>query len=301
MINKEEAIFLQTIKDSYIYSFDRSHEPMARVQLNEVFAVETLDCYGGTFTSESQLREDYPDLKINGATGPIFVEGVKAGDTLVVEILQIDLDDKGVMITMPGLGLLGEEITESETRILPVDDDHAVLDGRVKIPLNKMIGVMGVAPKNEPVATESPGDHGGNLDTKEITAGNKVYFPVATDGALLALGDMHAAMGDGELNGTGIEIGGTAILRVKKKENMTITTPIVETDTHTMFLNSAKDFDEAVKGSMAIAVDWLQQKHDLKYSDAYRLLTAVGDIKVSQLVNPQVTVRVAIPRSILQL
>lgn len=292
---------MQTIKGSYIYSFDRENEPMARVQLDEIFAVETLDCYGGAITSEGQLRSDFPDLKINGATGPIYIEGVEKGDTIAVEILKIDLDDKGVMITQPGGGLLGDQIIESETRILPVNDNYALLTDRVKIPLNKMIGVIGVAPEKDPVSSITPGSHGGNLDTKEITEGNTVYLPVGTDGALLALGDMHAAMGDGELNGTGIEIGGTAILRVKKKAEVSITSPIVETDTETMFLYSDEDFTKAVQGSMAIAVNWLQKKHELKYSDAYRLLTAVGDIKVSQLVNPKLTVRLAIPRSIFQL
>src|SRR5690625_5041441 len=111
---------MQTIKDSYIYTFDPNNEPVAKVQLGETFAVETLDCYGGVFTSENQLRGDYPDLKINGATGPIYVEGIAAGDTLAVDILKIDLDDQGVMTTQPGLGLLGEQITEEQTRILPV-------------------------------------------------------------------------------------------------------------------------------------------------------------------------------------
>jgi len=205
------------------------------------------------------------------------------------------------MITQPGGGLLGEHITEDQTRLVPVYDDYALLVDRVKIPLNKMIGVLGVAPKGEPVSSVSPGCHGGNLDTKEITEGNIVYFPVATDGALLALGDMHAAMGDGELNGTGIEIGGTAILRVNKKADVSISSPIVETKTETMFLYSDEDFTKATQGSMEIAVRWLQRKHDLKYADAYRLLTAVGDLKVSQLVNPKVTVRVAIPKTVFQL
>src|SRR5690625_3547529 len=156
------GFFIQTIKDSYIYSFDRNNKPIAHVQLGEVFAVKTLDCYSGVITSENQLRGDFPDLKINAATGPIYVEGVKQGDTLAVEILKIDLDDQGVMITQPGGGLLGDQITKSETRIVPIYDDHALLVGKVKIPLNKMIGVMGVAPAGEPVSAISPGSHGGN-------------------------------------------------------------------------------------------------------------------------------------------
>lgn len=301
MIKRKGGVFLQTIKDSYIYSFDQNHEPIAHVQPGEVFAVKTLDCYGGAITSEEQLRSDFPDLKINGATGPIYVEGIKAGDTLAVEILKIDLDDQGVMITQPKGGLLGEHITEEQTRIVPVYDDHALLVDRVKIPLNKMIGVMGVAPAGEAISSISPGSHGGNLDTKEITEGNTIYFPVATEGALLALGDMHAAMGDGELNGTGIEIGGKAILRVSKKQDVSIAAPIVETATETMFLYSDEDFTKATKGSMKIAIEWLQKEYHLKFADAYRLLTAVGDIKVSQLVNPKVTVRVAIPKTVFKL
>lgn len=297
----EGGNILKIVKDQYIYAFDSSAEPIEHVSLGEIFAVKTLDCYGGVFKTEQDVRSNFPDLVFNGATGPIYIDGIKKGDTLAIEIMNIDLDKQGVMITQPGGGLLGDHIEEEETRILPIHKDHALLADKVKVPLNKMIGVIGTAPEGEPIGSMSPGNHGGNLDTKEITEGNTLYLPVFHDGALLALGDLHAAMGDGELNGTGIEIGGQVVLRVTKKADLTITTPIVETDTHVMIINSAKVFNEAVRGSMLLAAGFLMEKHNIKFSDAYRLISAVSDIKVSQLVNPKVTVRVALPKEILSL
>lgn len=292
---------MKIVKDQFIYSFNASVKPIAQVDLNEIFAVKTVDCYGGVIKTEKDLRSDFPQLKTNGATGPIYINNIKKGDTIAIEIINIDLDPQGVMVTRPGGGILGDYIKEYETRILPIKEDYAILAEHVKIPLNKMIGVIGIAPKSGPFSCLEPGDHGGNLDTKDIREGNTLYLPIFHDGGLLALGDLHAAMGDGELNGSGIEIGGQVILRVRKKVDLKITTPIVETNTHIMIINSAKEFNVAVKECMIKAINLLMNQYDIKFSDAYRLLSAVGDLKVSQLVNPKVTVRIAIPKTTLKI
>lgn len=292
---------MKIVKDHYIYTFNSLVRPVVQVDLNEVFTVKTVDCYGGVIRTENDLRSNFPNLKTNGATGPIFINNVKKGDTIEVEILKIDLDSQGVMVTRPHGGLLGDCIKENETRILPIEEDHAILADRIKIPLNKMIGVIGIAPEKVAISTLEPGDHGGNLDTKDISEGNTLYLPIFHEGGLFALGDLHAAMGDGELNGSGIEVGGQVVLRIRKKEDLSITTPIVETHSHIMIINSAKEFNEAVRRCMLISVDFLMKKHNIKFTDAYRLLSAIGDIKVSQLVNPKITVRIALPKSLLKL
>lgn len=291
---------MKTIKGNYIYEFSKANKPISAVKLNENFVVETLDCYGGNLKSESDLRSDFPNLKINPATGPIFVENVKKGDTLAIEIREISLNDCGVMATGPDVGLLGDYITETQTKILPIEENHAILNGKVKIPVNKMIGVIGVAPEHTPVRSSTPGEHGGNMDTKAITEGNTLYLPVFQDGGLLAMGDLHAAMGDGELDGTGIEIGGKVTLRVRKEETIQLSTPIVETDTHFMVIASAEQFREAVRKGMLEAASLLQHNRNLEFSDAYRLLSASGDLRVSQLVNPKVTIRIALPKTVLK-
>lgn len=290
---------LKIIKDNYIYAFDSAHESIAHVDLNEVFMVETLDCYGGNLKTEKDLRSDFPDLQTNGSTGPIYINNVKKGDTIALDILQIDLDEQGVMVTRPNGGLLGNEITGYETKLLPIKKDHAILANKIHVPLNKMIGVIGVAPKKGSISCVEPGFHGGNLDTKDITVGNTLYLPIFHDGGLLALGDLHAAMGDGELNGSGIEIGGRVLLRVRKVNEVDTITPIVETEDRIKIIYSDQDFYTAVRECMKYVITLLMERHKISFNDAYRLLSISGDIKVSQLVNPKVTIRISLPKKVL--
>lgn len=115
------------------------------------------------------------------------------------------------MVTSPGLGVLGEKITEAHTKIIPIKNGFAEFNEKIRLPLTPMIGVLGVAPAEGSVHCAVPGDHGSNMDTKLIKVGSKVYLPVFVSGANLALGDLHACMGDGELSGTGIETAGQSM------------------------------------------------------------------------------------------
>ncbi|WP_085524505.1 acetamidase/formamidase family protein [Tuberibacillus sp. Marseille-P3662] len=290
---------MQTIDGSYIYEFSSANKPINSVKLNETFSIKTLDCYGGQLKSESDLRADFPNLKINPATGPIYIENIEKGDTISIDIKRIELNDQGVMATGPDTGILGDYITESQTKILPITDGCALLNNQIKIPINKMIGVIGVAPEDHAIPCSTPDIHGGNMDTKDITEGSTLHLPVFHEGGLLALGDLHAAMGDGELDGTGIEIGGEVTLQIKKNDNFKLKTPIVETDTHFMVIASAEAFNDAVRQGMLNAISLLQHKHQIAFADAYRLLSAKGDLRISQLVNPKVTVRMALPKTVL--
>ncbi|WP_438313847.1 acetamidase/formamidase family protein [Sporosarcina sp. FA9] len=285
-------------KNRFVTSFSSAHEPAYTVALGETFVVETHDCYSGVFKSEEQLRTDVEVPFINPATGPIYIEGLQAGDTLRVEILDIQLDEFGVMMLYPGMGPIGELVPKMDTRIMPIAGDKVIFNENIHLPLRPMIGVMGVAPEGEAVSTVSPGDHGGNMDTKYITTGNTVYFPVFHDGGLFGLGDMHAAMGDGELNGSGVEIGGKVTLRLTKVTGK-ITMPFVETMDSYMVISSGKTFEEATNRGLETVVALLQEKLSLPFNEAYRLLSATCDLQISQIVNPLMTVRVAVPKSLL--
>src|SRR5699024_2115848 len=98
---------------------------------------------------------------------------------------------------------------QSKISIALIENNSIFFDFGIKIPVRPMIGTIGVAPSKEPVSTLYPGDHGGNMDLNEIHIGSIVYLPVFVRGALLSLGDIHASMGDGEVTGTGVEIGAT--------------------------------------------------------------------------------------------
>lgn len=171
--------------------------------------METDDCYGGQITDASVKRPDIDITIMDCSVGPIEVRGAKPGDTLCVEILAIELGRQGVMVTSKGLGVLGDRITEADTKVIPIEDGFACFSDKIRLPLTPMVGVCGVAPRpGLDIHCAVPGDHGSNMDTKMVKAGARVYLPVSVPGAGLAVGDLHACMGDGELSGTGIETPG---------------------------------------------------------------------------------------------
>ncbi|MDK2856760.1 MAG: amidase [Bacillota bacterium] len=285
--------------DRVIYAFSPKNEPVDWVDLNEEFWMELRDCYSGQIKTEKDLRPNIDTSIMDAATGPVGIRGVRHGDVIAVTIHEIELAPQGVMVTAPGLGPLGEFIREPNTKIIPVRQGLAYFSDQIQLPLTPMVGVLGVAPAEGEIHCVVPGKHGGNLDTKDITAGNKVYFPVFVDGANLAAGDLHACMGDGELSGTGIEIAGRIRLEVCKVPGLYLHGPVVETETAFMVLASAETFSQAAQEAISFGVELLQRSLSLDFPDAYRLLSATSDLRVSQIVNPLLTVRVAIPKKIL--
>ncbi|MDR3222024.1 MAG: acetamidase/formamidase family protein [Candidatus Accumulibacter sp.] len=289
------------LKDKVIYRF-AANAPMAYfVEDGESFWVETDDCYKGQIHSAEVLRPQIDISVMDCSVGPISVEGAMPGDTLCVEVLEFSFAPQGVMVTSPGLGLLGHKITKPDTKIIPIRDGLAHFSDTIKLPLTPMIGTLGVLPAKGEIHCAVPGDHGANLDTKIITTGSKVYLPVAVKGAGLALGDMHACMGDGELSGTGIETAGKVCIRTTVYKEFPLTRPMIETGDSIYAIASDKDFREAVKTAMDDMAALLMRKKALDFPDAYRLLSATCDIQISQLVNDLLTVRIRAPKAALQI
>ena len=258
--------------------------------------MEADDCYSGQITDASVKRTDIDISIMDCAVGPIDVEGAEPGDTLCVEVMAIDLADHGIMVTNCGLGVLGDRITEPDTKIIPIKDGFAHFSDTIKIPLTPMIGVMGVAPKSGEIHCAVPDDHGANMDTKLVKVGSRVYFPVAQKGAGLAVGDMHACMGDGELSGTGIEIAGRMCLKATVYKDRPIERPVIETYDGIYFLASRPTLDESIKVATSDVVDFLMKKLDLNFPDAYRLMSATCDAQICEVVDDNITVRLHCPK-----
>lgn len=270
--------------------------PVGSVALGESFVVETADCYDGQFTSAAVLRPDIDMARFNRATGPIRVDGVETGDGVLVRVERVDVRGPGVMAVAPGLGVLGEQVTQASTRLLPVRDERVWLTEEIGVPLAPMVGILGVATAGDTVATSVPGAHGGNLDTRLVRPGASVAFRANQPGLGLAAGDLHAAMGDGELGGTGVEISGRVQLSVERFPGYAGAWPLLFTDEAMHVLASATEVDDAVRAGFGEAVDLVARHCGLAWSDAYRLASLVSDVQVSQMVNPRVTVRVRVPR-----
>lgn len=286
-------------RTNYITSFSSNHKPVNWKDLEEPFIVETNDCYCGQIQTENILRSEINGTLINASTGPIYIKDTFPGDVICVEIRKIQLDPQGLMLTYPGLGPLGDLIDEQDTKIIPIIDGEAYFNKEIKLPINPMIGVIGLAPKVGDISCEAPGDHGGNLDTKDIKEGSKVYLPVFVEGGYLALGDLHATMGDGELCGMGIEIGGRVEIKVSKVRTKNIKMPIVETEKEFLIIASDLDFESASKKGIKYATRILQDNLNIEFKDAYRILSASCDLRVCQIVNPLLTIRIAIPKKLI--
>ncbi len=286
--------------DKVIYKFEPKMEPVITVSPGDTIKVDSNDCFFQQIFDESHTIEGLDFDRVNPATGPIYVEGAKPGDLLKVKIVSIDVKEKGVAATIPGGGLLGDQVKESVVRIIDVKDGFAHYQG-VKLPIKPMIGVIGVAPADEDGAwpTDTPWKHGGNMDTTDIRPGSTLYFPVYQEGALLALGDCHAAMADGEICFTGLEIAADVVIEVDVIKGKTAKWPLIETEEYTAINASGDDLQMATYEAANQAVNHIKNTLDIQWEDAYIMGSLAVDMKISQVVDPKVTVRATIPKHII--
>lgn len=279
-------------------------EPRLVVSLGELFEVETEDALNGMIRRSDQLPtlENLGPRHLrregNPCAGPIYVEGAKAGDVLVVNIHDIVVDDQGVSCIFEGEGPLGDSFKYQECRgphttiieHLPgpsgtTSDGKAVLDGRVLWDLNPHVGTIVTVPVR-PIAAGSDsvtgqGPHGGNLDSRDICGGNKVMLPVAVDGACLYLGDVHACQADGEFYGSADESRATLTLSCEVIPQKHIPWVRVETPDAIIQLNSSKPLEEAVKQAFLYMIDWLVEDYGFTQRDAYVQLELNPGVRIN--------------------
>lgn len=280
------------------YTFSPNHPPAISVDPGTTILFETLDALNGQIRSDEDSASQINLDQVNAATGPVFINHAKPGDTLVAEILDIKPADWGSALIIPGFGFLQDTIPGPYTRVFQVDIDGSFHYGDgIRFGLKPMIGTIGVAP-TEPITTLSSGVHGGNLDTTDICTGSKVFLPVLVDGALFGVGDVHAAMGDGEVCGTGIECAAEVLIKLDIMHNHPIPRPRIETPAELMCVASAESLEQAIKLALQDMVDWLIKDKHLSAEEAYMLVSLVGSVRIGQVVDPALTVRVTIPKNL---
>ena len=289
-------------KEKVIFSFSSKHEPVERVKPSELVLLETEDALGGQIKDEKASLETLDWSKVDGATGPIYVDGAEPNDTLVVEILDIKIADKGVIVVVPGYGALGDEKFKGKVKIVTLKDGFAIFDEKTRVRLNPMIGTIGVAPPpGEEIPTSTPGKHGGNMDVKDIVTGTKLYLPVFTEGALFAAGDLHAVQADGELCVSSVEVAGQILLRFGVIKGKAPRWPILETVDSYMIIVAAENLDEAAKTASKEALEALMKEHGWSFEEAYMFASLAVDLKINQVVDPKKGVRASIPREYMSL
>ena len=287
------------LRKNFIYSFDKKSAPVMSVSTNEEVVFEVQDALGGQIVDASSSLSAIDWNAVNPATGPVYVCGAEPGDVLKVHIQSIEIAAQGVVMTAEGSGYYGDRIDGRHFHLVKIAGGFAEVSG-LRFPLNKMIGVIGVAPAGEGCNTGTPGSHGGNMDNKTITEGSILYLPVATPGALFALGDLHAVMADGEVCVTGVEIAGRVTVVFEVIKDWKLPNPLQEDERRISFIGSGRTLDEAADIALNDAYAMIRERTGLTSADTAMFLSLCGNLEICQIVDPLKTVRMAVAKDLLQ-
>lgn len=167
----------------------------------ETIVFETPDCWGNALTESITKGELYArGLEMNPCGGPVQVEDAEPGDTLKIDVIDIEVGKAGhLAIYKPEFGVLAKYLDNDQTIRVPVEDGMAKLHGKYEIPIRPMLGVLAVTPPGEKLSTLLSGTYGGNMDCNILNKGTTLYLPVQVEGAKLITGDVHARQGNGEV------------------------------------------------------------------------------------------------------
>jgi amidase len=274
-----------------IYAFAAQMEPVCWVKPGEVFRVEMRDALDGQVTPDLALPRDdggtaldgLDQVNVNPATGPVGVSGARPGQTLAVDILDIAVAPHGY-VTYGG-----------RPRFFSHAGGLLEFNSAIRLPLRPMIGTIGVAPAQSCVSNRLPGDHGGNMDIKDVCAGATLYLPVSQPGALLAMGDAHSIQADGESSGQGVETSAAATVRARLLERRLSEVPVLFFRGELMTIGHGETLDVAARRAVSAMAQIIVANSSLAASDARVLIGLAGDVRVGQMVNGLRTARVALP------
>ncbi len=287
-------------RDDVVWAFGPDLEPVLEVDPGAVITLETNDCFTGQIQSELDLVTEIDFSRLNSATGPIAVRGAEPGDSLVVELLAVRPVERGFATLIPGIGQLIEEVRSPLTQVFRIEGDTIHMTDRISFPLRPMVGVIGVATDGETITNGFAGRHGGNLDNHLNGPGAIVYLPVRQPGGMLAIGDMHASMGDGEVCFTGVEIAGEVTIRVDLLKGKQGNWPVTElADRWVVHGTAGQDFMEALDNAVEEGARFLVDQWSFTIEEAFVFLSVACDAGICQACRPQefsTIARVSIPK-----
>jgi acetamidase/formamidase len=232
-----------------IYEIDRNREPRLTVVPPERLVIETEDAFTGQIRKVGDVRDKATVPFSNPVTGPIAVAGAERGDTLVVRIEDIEPLTPQCATYVAPLPLTQPHLgggSEGSTRICPIREGEIAWSDTVTIPYAPLLGCVATAPALGVPTTGPAGDYGGNLDLREITIGSTVRLPVFVPGALLYLGDCHAAQGDGEIGAAALEMPARVTATVDLEKNRSIPGPRIERATELVAVATGPTLEYAI-------------------------------------------------------
>ncbi|NNF98239.1 MAG: acetamidase/formamidase family protein [Desulfobacteraceae bacterium] len=288
-------------RDKGHYGWNRDIAPVCTVAPGSVVTIETVDASGGQLNRNSTLDEvaalDFD--KVNPVTGPVFVEGAEPGDALKVTILDFAPSGWGWTAIIPGFGLLADRFSEPALHIWEYDPDAmapAAYVSNIRVPLKPFPGTIGVSPaETGDHSVVNPRNVGGNMDTRDLSAGTELHLPVQVPGALFSMGDAHAAQGDGEVCGTAIESPMDITVKLELVKSMKLNFPRFSTpgpvSTHfdakgyEVCMGIGPDLMTSAKNAVSDMVDLVSVKAGISPPEAYMLCSVCGDLRISEIVD----------------
>jgi amidase len=275
-----------------------SHEPALVVGDGDTVVTETLDAHG--FDRQGEKRANGP----NPMTGPFYVSGAEPGDSLLVRIDRIAMTRSTgwtFQVLSPNVVNPGAVSRFPERQVTDWIIDLATQQARLAKPpvalrdwsvaVKPMIGCFGVAPAmGQSISTATSGPYGGNMDYRGFGAGVEVMFPVSTPGGLFFLGDVHAAQGDGEIVGTGIETSAEIQFTVKVVKKKSINWPRGSNPSEIFTIGNARPLDQALQHATTEMLDWLIQDYGLDEVGASHVMGQAVRYDIANVFNPAYSV-----------
>ncbi len=306
------AATIHVRRDQYHLAWDAAIPPLHRIASGDVVEFDLLDASCGQITADSTVAAiaNLDFSRVDQVNGPIAVEGAEPGATLQIDILDLQPASWGWTAIIPGFGLLADEFPEPALKIWQLRDGWAEFAPGIRIPLEPFCGEIGLAPGAPgALSTIPPYRHGGNMDTKHLTRGTTLYLPSEAPGALYAMGDGHAAQGDGEVCGTAIETPMRATVRLTVRKDLAVPEPqfltggplASRTNTAAYYATDGigPDLREAARQAIRHMIAHLERTRGLSRSDAYMLCSVAVDLKISEVVDaPNWVVGAYLPQSI---
>ena len=296
--------------ESVHHAWDNTIAPALEIEPGQAVELDLLNSSGGQLGPDSTVADvaalDF--TRVNPVTGPIAVRGALPGDALRVRVAELDVDSWGWTACIPGFGLLTEEFPDAHLVVSSIADATITLPFGPTLRAVPMIGTLGVAlPEPGAHSLVPPSRHGGNLDIRHLTAGATITLPVGVAGALLSVGDAHAAMGDGEVCGTGIETSARAVLEIDLIPGAAPRFPILETAPAADRAGAAlattgvgPDLMTAAKDATRAMVEEIARRTGITPVEAYLLASTTADLKISEIVDlPNWVVSMHVPLSLL--
>jgi acetamidase/formamidase len=258
--------------------FSRDLEPVLAVDSGDSIRFRSLMA-GWRLDPDRELFADRDPERDGGhaLNGPIEVRGARAGQTVVVAIDEVRVGGWGITF--------GDGVPVSWT--LDAEAGTGTDDrGRV-VALRPFLGVVGMPPPEPGIhPTSPPRRWGGNIDCKELVSGTALFLPIGLDGALLSVGDGHAAQGDGEVSGTAIECPlEHAQITVELRDDLDLRMPIARTRDAWLSFGFDEDLDVAAELAVETMLDLMERELELDRPRALALASVVVDVRVTQLVN----------------